>query len=40
MTGVNKQSNDKDTKADEVCANKCPNKKKHIHNRMIQSNAT
>jgi len=38
MTSVNKQSNAKDTKADEVCTNKCPNKK-HIHNRMIQSNA-
>jgi len=39
MTGVNKQSNARDTKADEVCTNKCPNKKKHIHNRMIRSNA-
>jgi len=27
MTGVNKQSNAKETKADEVCTNKCPNKK-------------
>ena len=33
------QSNAKDTKADEVCTNKCLNKKKHIHNRMIQSHA-
>ena len=39
MTSVNKQCNAKDTKADEVCTNKCPNEKKHIHNRMIQSNA-
>jgi len=39
MTSVNKQSNAKDTKADEVCTNKCPNKKTYIHNRMIQSNA-
>jgi len=30
------QSNAKDTKADEVCTNKCPNKKKHIHNKMIE----
>ena len=29
MTSVNKQSNAKDTKADEVCINKCPNKKTH-----------
>ena len=29
------RSNAKDTKADEVCTNKCPNKKKHIHNKMI-----
>jgi len=27
MTSVNKQSNAKDTKAYEVCTNKCPNKK-------------
>ena len=39
MISVNKQSNAKDTKADEVCTNKCPNKKKHIYNRMIQSHA-
>ena len=29
MTSVNKQSNAKDAKADEVCTNKCPNKKTH-----------
>jgi len=37
---VNKQSNAKDTKADEVCTNKCPNKKNTFttewYNRVMQ----
>ena len=35
MTGVNKQSNAKETKADEVCTNKCPNKKTHSQQNVI-----
>ena len=39
MTVETNRATPKDTKADEVCNNKWPNKKKHTHNRMIQNNA-